>query len=262
MLKGLYTAYTGMINEQNRMDTLSNNLANSATVGFKKEGSTSEAFSDILAYKIKDTSEAPNIARRLGVNNPGVKIGENYTNYSQGSFRQTDNKYDFAINGEGFFTVEVTNRADEISTKYTRDGNFTLTRDGFLVTKDGDRVLGNSGGGALAPIQLDPSKESVIDDFGIIYQNDEEVARLQISDFADYNYLEHYGNNYYEPVEGAEFQDFNGSVHSGYLEASNVQVVSEMVEMINVTRAYESNQKIIQTYDETLQIAVSQLGKI
>ena len=79
MVKGLYTAYTGMINEQHRMDTLTNNLANSATVGFKKEGATSQAFRDVLAYKIKDTSETPNLARRIGSMNMGVKIGENYT---------------------------------------------------------------------------------------------------------------------------------------------------------------------------------------
>ena len=105
MLKGLYTAYTGMINEQNRMDVLTNNLANSATIGFKKEGSTSQSFSDVLAYKIKDSSENPNIARNIGYNTPGVKIGENYTDYSQGAFRATENNLDVALSGDGFFAI-------------------------------------------------------------------------------------------------------------------------------------------------------------
>ena len=94
MYKGLYTAYTGLANEQNRMDVLTNNLANASTVGYKKEGATSQAFDSILSYKIKDTSEAPNIARRMGTVNLGVKIGENYTDFTQGSFRITGRRVD------------------------------------------------------------------------------------------------------------------------------------------------------------------------
>ena len=85
MVKGLYTAYTGMINEQNRMDVLTNNLANVDTNGYKKEGATSQAFDDVLMYKIKDLSEAGRLSKRIGTGNLGVKIGENYTDYSQGS---------------------------------------------------------------------------------------------------------------------------------------------------------------------------------
>ena len=121
MLKGLYTAYTGMINEQNRMDVLTNNLANASTVGYKKEGATSQAFDSILSYKIKDATEAPNTAKRLGTVNLGVKIGENYTDFTQGSFRITGNTYDLALAGEGFFTVRFENKNGETSTKYTRD---------------------------------------------------------------------------------------------------------------------------------------------
>ena len=138
MLKGLYTAYTGMINEQNRMDVLTNNLANSATIGFKKEGSTSQSFSDVIAYKIKDSSENPNIARNIGYNTPGVKIGENYTDYSQGAFRATENNLDVALSGDGFFAIDFTYKSGETSTKYTRDGSFTMNEQVYLVTKVGD----------------------------------------------------------------------------------------------------------------------------
>ena len=259
MLKGLYTAYTGMVNEQHRMDTLTNNLANSATVGFKKEGATSQSFDTVLAYKIKDTSESPNIAKNIGDMQLGVKVGENYTNYDQGSFKETGNSYDMALSGSGFFAVEFTNKAGEVSTKYTRDGSFTLTNEGYLVTKDGDYVLDEDG----EHIQVDPTQETSIDHSGIISQNGKQIATLQVADFADYNYLEHYGENYYQPVEGAELTDTTDSaVYSGYLEQSNVEVVSEMVDMISVTRAYESSQKLIQTYDSSLDIAVNQLGKL
>ncbi len=257
MLKGLYTAYSGMLNEQNRMDVLTNNLANSATIGFKKEGSTSQSFKDVLAYKIKDTSENPNIGRSIGYNTPGVKIGENYTDYSQGAFKETENSLDLALSGSGFFEIEFTNKAGETSTKYTRDGSFTMNEQGDLVTKDGDFVLGTNG-----KIRLNPLLETSITQSGNVVQNGVTVATLQITDFEDADYLEHYGENMYQTVEGATEVDSTAKVFSGYLETSNVQVVSEMVQMIAVTRAYESNQKLIQAYDTTLDTTVNTLGRL
>lgn len=256
MVKGLYTAYTGMINEQNRMDILTNNLANASTVGFKKEGATSQAFDEVLALKIKDTTDA-SIVRPLGDISMGVKIGESYTDYSQGSLRETGNTYDIAISGTGFFTVEFRNKAGETSTKYTRDGGFTLNKEGYLVTKDGDYVLGTNG-----RIKVDPLQDAVIDKMGRIYQDDRLVATLKITDFEDYNYLEHYGENYYQTVDGAKEKNGEFQTISGYLEMSNMSVVQEMVNMISVSRAYETNQKIVQAYDGTLEIAANQLGKI
>lgn len=257
MVKGLYTAYSGMINEQHRMDVLTNNLANSTTVGYKKEGTTSQSFDDVLALKVKDTSEPANIPKRIGINTPGVKIGENYTDYSQGSFKITDNTFDCALSGDGFFTIEFVNKADEVSTKYSRDGSFTLTQDGYLVTKDGNFVMGNNG-----RIKLNPLMDSSIDSQGRISQNGTVVDTLKITDFTDYNYLEKYGENLLQPVEGATVQNANCKVMSGYLEMSNVQIVSEMVDLISVTRQYEANQKIIKAYDSTLEIAANQLGRV
>lgn len=258
MLKGLYTAYTGMINEQHRMDTMTNNLANASTVGFKKEGATSQSFDDILIVKIKDQSVGLQNVQRIGTNNPGVKIGENYTDYTQGSFRVTDNTYDLALGGEGFFAIEYTNKAGETSTMYTRAGQFTLNRDGYLVNENGDYVLGTQN----QRIRLNTLQDSEISSNGTITQNGVEVARIQVTDFEDYNYLEKFGETYYRPVEGARTVQTGATVNSGYLEMSNVQVVSEMVNLIAITRAYESNQKIIQTYDDTLDVAVNQLGRV
>ena len=256
MVKGLYTAYTGMINEQKRLDVLTNNLANSATTGFKAEGATSQSFDQVMAVRIKDTS-SPNINNRLGVMSMGVKVGETYTDYNQGSFRTTENPYDLGLEGEGFFAISFTNKAGEQSIKYTRDGSFTLTNDGYLVTKDGDFVQGQNGN-----IQINTNAEVVIDSMGNIYEDGIMTDSLDIVDFEDYNYLEKYGENMYEPVDGAVIIDSEAKVHQGYLETSNVNVISEMVEMITVTRAYETNQKVIQTIDSTLDKAVNTVGKI
>lgn len=258
MVKGLYTAYTGMLHQQNRMDVLTNNLANADTNGFKKEGATSQSFDSILAYKIKDTSEGFHLARRIGTNNPGVKIGEGYTDFSQGSLKTTGNTFDLALTDSGFFAVEFTNKAGETSIKYTRDGDFALTQDGRLVTRDGDSVLDENG----SPIVIDPLETTVINAQGNIIQDGRVVATIQVTDFEDYNYLERYGENYFQPIEGAEEKEAAAQVYSGYLEAANMSVVTEMVNMIEVSRAYESNQKVITTYDSTLEIAANQLGKI
>ncbi len=258
MIKGLYTAYTGMLNEQHRMDTLSNNMANVTTVGFKKEGTTSQSFDDVLAVKIKDSTVGYNLVTREGKMQPGVKIGENYIDWTEGSFRVTGNTYDIAIGGEGFFAVEFTNKSGEKSTMYTRNGEFKLNTEGYLVNCDGDYVLDKNS----QRIKIDTTKESYIDKNGGIYQNGTLVATIGLTDFADYNYLARYGENYFTPVEGAQTQEASGKMYSGYLETANVSVVQEMVNLISISRQYESNQKIIQTLDNTLEIAANQIGKL
>lgn len=258
MFKGLYTAYTGLVNEQNRMDVMANSLANVTTVGFKKEGSTSQSFDDILTVKLKDESVGLRTVQRTGINNPGVKIGENYTDYTQGSFRITDNTYDLALSGDGFFAIEFTNKAGETSTKYTRAGQFTLNKEGYLVTQEGDYVLDTQN----RRIKLDTLKDASISKDGTISQDGSAVARIQVTDFEDYDYLKRYGETYFEPLEGARTIAADAEVNSGYLEMANVQSVQEMVNMITITRAYESNQKIVQTYDDTMDVAVNQLGRL
>ena len=258
MVKGLYTAYTGMINEQNRMDTLTNNLANVTTVGFKKEGTTSQAFDEVLTLKIKDSTVGYNLVQREGYNSRGVKIGENYTDWSQGSFRETQGTYDLALGGDGFFAIETTSKSGNTSTMYTRAGEFTLNEQGFLVTNDGDYVLDTNN----QRIQIDTHKDTVIDRSGVISQDDTPLARIQVADFKDYNYLEKYAEVYYIPREGAELTNGTAEIYSGYLEQANVSTITEMVNLITISRQYESNQKIIQTIDGSLDVAVNQLGKI
>lgn len=258
MIRGLYTAYTGMLNEQYRMDIMSNNLANANTTGYKKEGSTSQAYSDVMAVKIKDLSENPNVPQRLGNMSLGVKIGETYTDFTQGSLRDTGNTFDLSIGGEGFFNIEFKNKAGEVSTKYTRNGEFMLTKEGYLVTKDGDYVLGKNG-----RIQLSTTAgNTLVERDGKIYQDGNLVAELKVTEFEDNNFLTHYGETMWDAKEGAIGKDVeDASVYQGYLEMSNTSVVKEMVNMITISRQYESNQKMITTLDTTLEKSVN-LGKI
>ncbi len=257
MVRGLYTAYTGMLNQQKRMDTLSNNLANADTTGYKKEGVTSKTFETQLAIKVKDGSHGY-LDQRIGKLNLGVKIGENYTDFSQGSYRYTDNTYDLALGGNGFFQISFTNKKGEQSVKYTRDGNFTIDKEGALRTKDGDYVLGDSG-----EIYLPTNSASVsINKLGEIYCDGEYIDRIAITDFEDYNYLKKYGENLYTAVDGAVEKEADAVIDQGYLEMSNINVVSEMVNMISLSRTYEANQKVIQTMDELMEKSANQIGKL
>lgn len=266
MVKGLYTAYTGMIEEMRRMDVMTNNLANADTTGYKKEGTVNQSFDDQLAIKIKDTSEILP-AKRLGTVNMGVKVGETYRDYSQGSFTVTDNVYDVALDGEGFFAIEFRNKAGETSVKYTRDGAFTVDSNGYLMTKDGDHVLNANGAVNTAPgqanyVRVDPNQDVTIERNGAVYQNNVQVGQIGLVDFADYNYLQKYGENLYETVPGARMIASDAKIEQGCLETSNVNIVSEMVDMITITRAYEANQKIITAIDDTLDKAVNTVGRL
>jgi len=257
MVKGLYTAYTGMKNEQNRLDIISNNLANSATIGYKQESATSQSFDELLTIKVKDESEAYN-NRPIGNMSLGVKLGEAYTDYTQGSLRQTSNTYDLGLEGKGFFTLSVADKAGNVSTQYTRNGSFTMTKDGHIVDEDGNHLMGE--GGAIQ-VPTDAAKV-VVDSTGAIYADGAYVDNLQITDFEDYDYLIKSGDTRYETLEGAVEQPGNALIKQGYTEQSNVNVVSEMVEMIAITRAYEANQKIIKSIDNTLDLAVNSVGKV
>jgi flagellar basal-body rod protein FlgG len=257
MVRELYTAYTGMKNEQKRLDIIANNLANSATTGYKKESTTSQSFDELLTIKVKDESENYN-NRSIGHMSLGVKLGEVYTNYEQGSLRQTSNTYDMALEGKGFFKVSVTDKAGNVSTEYTRNGSFTMTKDGHIVDGDGNHLMGE--GGELQ-VPTDAAKVS-IDLTGGVYADGVFVDTLAIADFEDYDYLIKSGDTRYKAIDGAVEAVSNATVRQGYTEQSNVNVVSEMVEMISVTRAYEANQKIIKSIDGTLDLAANSVGKV
>lgn len=257
MLRGLYTAWTGMSNEQKRLDVISNNMANSDTIGYKDERVSSQAFDQVLAIKVRDGSQAYH-NQAIGHLSLGVKVGEVYTDYSQGSVRETGNTFDLALSGKGFFTVNVTDKNGDTHTRYTRNGQFQLTKDGVLTDADGNRIQGQAG-----DIAINPSAKNVtISADGTITADGTVVDTLKIVDFEDYDYLKKYGDTMYEPVDGATTIDASTEVLQGYTEQSNVNVVKEMVDMITITRAYEANQKVIRSYDSMLDSAVNQVGRL
>lgn len=266
MVKGLYTAHTGMVNEMKRLDILANNLANADTTAYKKEGTTSRTFADEMSLRIKDSSNM-GIPKKLGDITYGVHLGQVYTDYSTGNFKVTDNTTDFAIDGNGFFAVAFTDKQGNTSVKYTRDGAFTVNKEGYLVTKDGDYVLNATGAmngdpGQNNYIRLDPNAAITVNKLGYVMQNNQIVGTIGMVDVDNYDYLEKYGENLYNLLPGGNQIATDANIEQGTLETSNVNVVNEMVNMITIQRAYEAGQKVITSIDGTLDRAVNNVGKV
>jgi flagellar basal-body rod protein FlgG len=257
MLRSLYTAYTGMSNEQKRLDILSNNLANVTTAGYKQENTVSQSFDKVLGIKIRDASEAFN-DHAIGHMSLGVKLGELYRDYSQGALRKTSGTYDLAIAGDGFFAVRTVNRNGEESEKYTRDGNFRITNDGHVTDSEGNQL--KTEGGVLE-IPLDATDVAIKRD-GSVYADGELVDKIKVVDFEDYDYLEKYGDNLFRAVDGATEKGAVAEIHQGYIEQSNVNSVREMVEMITIERSYQAGSKAIQTADSMMDKVINSAGSV
>ena len=256
MVKGLYTSYSGLTLQQKRLDLVSNNLANALTTGYKKEGMTAQSFDTVYGIKIKDSS-VNYVNQYIGDLNLGVKIGETYRDWSQGALRATESEFDFALSGDGLFSIEYTSKSGTTTTMYTRDGAFQINSEGYLLTKDGDYVLGENG---RIQIPTDTAEFSV-DVLGNIYADEVYIDKFALVDFKDYDYLEAFGENLYKTVDGYTTKDATATVNQGYLEASNINVVTEMVDMISIAREFESNQKIMNTIDTMLgqMVSISEL---
>ena len=141
---------------------------------------------------------------------------------------------------------------------YTRCSTFKCTQDGYIVDADGNHLQGNGG-----DIQVSTdAHEIAIKEDGSIYADGQYVDTIALANFADYNYLDLYGDNKFRAVAGATLIDAKAQIEQGYTEQSNVNVISEMVSMINITRAYEAGQKMIQTQDSLLQKSANEIGKV
>ncbi len=251
MIRGWYIGASGMTAQQNRLDAISNNLANVDTTGYKRDIPVSKEFSELLIRRTRadgvyenpfGSSDAAPIVGTIGL---GVETNELYTSFEQGSFKNTDVRTDLAMGGQGFFAVQT-----PMGERYTRNGNFLLGKEGILLTKDGYPVLGENGA-----IHVEDDRFIVNED-GMIYNREDNgvVDRIKIVRFDNERYLKKQGNSLWAsneisgPAHIAE-GDERGRVLQGYVETSNVNVVNEMVQMIEVNRAYEANQKSVQTED-------------
>lgn len=249
MIRGLYTSGLGMMKETKRLDVISNNLANASTNAFKSSGVTSGNFAKAL-------SDVQVGRSKINIENYTPDAVNTYTNYTQGSLNNTSNKTDLAITGDNHAFFEVENDKGELL--YTRDGSFSINKDGYLVTDEGYKVLGNKGYINLKNNEIGISVKGEITDAN----NNLLIDTLAVKSFENPETLSKMGDNFVKANETTTMKDFEGEIQQGYLEMSNVNTVNEMVNMISVTRSYEANQKVLQAQDEMLGKAVSDVGKV
>lgn len=258
MIRGLYTAVSGMITQGAKQDIVTNNLANANTVGFKSDNLSTKSFNEVLLSNRDKIVNGKNVKVNIGTLNFGSKIDEIATSFTQGSLDKTDKKTDFAIEGKGFFVIERNNGVNR-ERYYTRDGHFHINSQGFLVDDSGNNVIGiNAQSGAEEPININTNSlngfDMGVDKNGLVKMN------MMLVDFQDYNSLDKVGDNLYSG-EGQQIAA-DGNIKQYSLEKSNVNVTREMIEMMTVMRTFETNQKIIQSLDETLGKAANELGKV
>ncbi len=255
MIRSIYTGTTGMNAQQLNVDVISNNLANVSTTGFKK--STNE-FQDLLyeAIKVPGSPTSPDTESPTGIQvGVGVRPAAVSKIFSQGELIQTENELDLAIDGPGFFQIEM----PDGDTGYTRDGAFKLDSTGQITNANGFPVL---------PVITVPdgAQNIVISEDGIVSTvlagdtESTELGTMELATFTNPGGLLSGGRNlFFETTAsgtatvGAPADDGFGLLIQGFLEGSNVNIVQELTNLITAQRAYEINSKTIQTSDEMMQ---------
>lgn len=259
-MRSLWTAATGMKAQQFNIDTISHNLSNVNTTAYK--GNRAE-FKDLFYANLKRSNMAFDSNRPINLEvGHGTMPVATKRDFRNGSYIDSQGPFDVALNGPGFFAVQLPNG----DTRYTRDGSFKLSIDGdeaTIVTSEGYFVQSEDDDEITFDVGL---KDITIDELGYIYGLDEdeedvEIGRLKLVNFLNPEGLQAQGSNLYRRTASSgeevllEAEEMETTVAQGYLEASNVQVVDEMVKMITAQRAYEINSKAITTSDEMMQIA-------
>lgn len=258
-IKGLYTAVSGSMAQNLRLETTANNLSNVNTPGFKKD---SQVFREYLTANEKppDVIQVPKVPASIesfydmqGTDKSYVDTLGTYSDFSQGGLKQTGNKLDLAIDGSGFFEV-----ATPKGVRFTRNGSFSLDGQGQLVTKEGWPVLRKADAG-IPPEQrtiklLDgvASGSLAISEFGEVSIDGESLGQISLVEFADRNVLNKEGSSVYglKPNHNQQFTSVERpSLKQGFIETSNVNIIQEMTDMISATRLFDSTQKAIQAYD-------------
>ncbi|MCM0650430.1 flagellar basal body rod protein FlgG [Clostridium swellfunianum] len=263
MIRSLYTSVSGLITQEAKQNVITNNLANVNTVGFKGDNLSVKKFDDVLIQNYDKLINGKNVQNVIGSISQGSRIDEVNTSFTGGMLETTDKWSDFAIDGKGFFSVLRDNNG-LVNTFYSRDGHLHVNGQGFLVNNSGDKILAsaiNDNGmpiSAPSPIQVG-NREIKLQGNGR-FSLDGQNYKFATVDFENYSSLRKIGDNLYQgenPIQGDDIY-----VKQGYLEKSNVNVINEMVNMMTTMRTFESNQKILQSIDETLGKAVNEVGTV
>ncbi len=241
MIKGMYRAASGMLPRIKQQEIISNNLANVNTTGYKRQSMFTEELTraENRIAPSQEEWETP-------------MLSDIYTDYSQAVLEHTGNDLNIALDGSGFMIVE----SPDGEQFYTRAGNFTLSTDGYLVTPDGYTLMTDAG-----PISLEAGSKIEIGMDGVVNVDGQQVGMLELVDFErPYNLERVSGSLFKAPNDAVTAETEHLFVRQRYVERANVDVISEMVNMITSFRAYEANQKAIKIIDESLGRTVNDVG--
>ncbi len=267
--KGIYTALSGAMAQNLKLDSIANNIANVNTPGFKRD---QQVFREYLTAHEKppeviqvpkDVAAIESFYNIQGGDKSFVEGVGTFTDHGQGTVKNTGGTLDLAIDGDGFFEVLTPQ-----GTRFTRAGNFTLDGNGTLVTKDGYFVLGQGDAGSEPQdrvIQMTGQGAITVTDGGEVLQGQEPMAKIGVVRIAEKDAIEKVGNSMYSFKNG-----FNPTVENlespnlrqGFLEMSNVNVVQEMTDMITTNRVFEMAQKAIQSHDTMADKMINIVGKV
>ncbi len=256
MIVGMYTSASGMLAEGARHEAIANNLANVSTTGFKRDTTLIRSHPVQMLHRLSDQMTGidghwADLVPAIGARGQGAIVESISPEFTQGTLMETYGPTDVAIQGEGFFVVDTAR-----GRRYTRQGNFALDGSGRLVTQTGDPVLTASGG------QIVPGRRKLdIMGDGSLLLDGVDAGRLAVVLPDDKAMLMKEGQGLYAPAAGARFRSAGAGVVQGSLERSNVNAVTEMVEMLEALRSYEANQRAIVAQDETLNSLITQVGK-
>lgn len=244
MNSGMYSALSGNLMAMKRMDIISNNLANVNTPGYKKERML---FESMLAG-----SSNPPAVPQGSTADPILLKDDVIIDYAPGTVSQTGNHFDLAIDGDGFFVVSTPD-----GQAFTRQGNFHLSADGTLVTADGFPVMGQGGA-----IRIQGSSVE-IDGQGVVTVDGNPAGTISVMDFPRPYTLNKAAGALFRPSDPKVApQAAAGAIRQGHLEGSNVETISEMVQMIETSRYYEACAKVIRGYDDMAAKATTDLGRL
>lgn len=272
LLRGFYTAASGMVTQQRTQEALANNIANANTPGYKADEATIRAFPEMLIQQM-GTKKLPTerginlpVSQPIGSLNTGVYVHETIPNFAQGDIKETGVSTDIALinrqlpdeAGGLFFSVQQ----DDGEVRYTRNGNFTVDGQGYLVANEGYYVLDTAGN----PIQTN-NLDFIINSDGILETDDGQAIPLGITYIENTNALVKEGNDLYRAEADANpaQPDLAGAtftVQQGFLERSNVDALQSMTKMMEAYRLFETNQRVLRAYDESMDKAVNDIGRL
>ena len=247
MIKGIFASGSGMQPRMTRLEVVANNIANINTTGFKKDSMF------VQMVKNAGVAQAQGEGELRGLN------AKEFTDFSEGSFLQTKNPLDLAIQGRGFFVVETPQ-----GIRYTRNGNCSLKEDGTVVNADGYPLLSSSGPIRIPQTQKNPEAAISVNQLGEITYGNTSLGKIRVADFNDLNQLKKAGQSLFASDGPEKPESADGSqsiVRQGYLEESNVEGIGEMVQLVELTRSFETDQRTIQAQDSTLERAMD-IGRL